>query len=337
MSDGFWLDRNERAIPFSENLLSKLSHRLKEIPLNLYPNVDPLYKKLAGFLNLSQNELYITEGVSGAIKALVETIANPGDNIVCPVPTFALYPVYAQMFQVEFRSLSYQKDYRLNLDQLKSLVDDKTSMVFLPNPNVPIEGTISEKELETLAQFCQDRNIYLIVDEVYYYFGGPSALPSIKKFENVLVVRSFSKAFGLAGVRVGFIAGNERMIDYVSKTRTGYETNSLSSEVIQFYIENFSEIKTYIDEVKQGLNYLKQELNLMKIENNGGETSNFLYINLKSKDLVNRVTSHLKNKNFFIRANWPIPFDQGLSITGAPMSVMKPLVEELKIILNKGK
>ena len=99
--------------------------------------------------------------------------------------------------------------------------------------------------------------------------------PIIDEFDNIFVMRSFSKAFGLAGIRVGYLLGTEKNIDYVSKTRTGYETNSVSIEVASFFIDNFTIVEEYIKSVKEGLNYLKTKLKELELEFNGGNTGQF--------------------------------------------------------------
>ena len=105
--------------------------------------MDPFYDKVSQWLGVGKDEIFITEGVSGAIKALIETLTLPGmNNIVFPYPTFALYPVYCQMFDVKPRFISYKHNYELDFEQLTTAINEETSIVFLPNPNMPIEGTI---------------------------------------------------------------------------------------------------------------------------------------------------------------------------------------------------
>ena len=128
--------------------------------MKLYPEMGPFYNKLSNWLKVNEDEIYITEGVSGAIKALIETLTLPGvNNIVFPYPTFALYPVYCEMFDVKSKFIDYKNNYELNFAQLIAAINKDTSIVFLPNPNTPIEGTLEIDKIRLLADQCLKKNV----------------------------------------------------------------------------------------------------------------------------------------------------------------------------------
>ena len=340
INSGIFLDRNERAVPYDNKINRLLSKYLEKINLNLYPEMDPFYIKLSNWLKVNKDEIYITEGVSGAIKGLIETLTLPGENnIVFPYPTFALYPVYCKMFDVKFKFINYKQNYALDFEQLIGAVDKNTSIVFLPNPNTPIEGTIGIDKIKTLANHCNKKNVMLVLDEVYYPFGDITGIELIKEFDNVLIMRSFSKAFGLAGIRLGYLIGNSENISYVSKTRTGYESNSVSMSIASFYIDRYDIVLDYVQQVKEGLEFLKHKLNAIEIEYNGGDSGNSIYLNLKDAFLAKNIVESLITKNIYVRGNWPAPFNRGFSVTGAPINIMKIFYNEFQTILleEKGK
>ncbi len=322
-SGGLFLDRNERTVPFSNEIQGELAGRLAQVQFQLYPEIEPFYEKLAAWLGVGKRQLFLTEGVSGAVKSLMEALSRPGENVITPTPTFALYSVYARMWELEYRTVGYRNDYQLNLDQLYAALDDRTILVFLPNPNVPIEGTLQLDEIRALARRCRERGAFLAVDEVYFPFGGPNALPLINEFDNLLVLRSFSKAFGLAGVRLGYIAGPEEVVDYVSRIRTGYETNTLSMEVVSYFLENYRHVEGYIEQVKDGFVYLKERLDEVGLEHDGGRCGNFLYVNLRNPEIIPALARDLRARDIYIREGWPAPFDGGFSITGAPRALLE--------------
>lgn len=335
-NQGIYLDRNERSVPYNDRIIESLHKRLKNIHLGLYPDLNPLYRKFSKWLNIGEDQIYITEGVSGAIKSLIETLTVPGvSNIVFPFPTFAMYPVYSKMFDIESRQIGYLKNYKLDYKKLISSIDKNTSIVFLPNPNMPIEGTLNKDELLHLAEYCHDNNTILAIDEVYYPFGGPTAIDLIKRFSNLFVMRSLSKAFGLASIRLGYLLSSNENIDYVSKTRTGYETNSLSMEVALYFIDNYNLILDYVSEVKIGMDFLKKQLKNLKVEFNGGEAGNYIFINLKSKSLSTHIVQELSKKKIFVRGGWSEPYDLGFSVTGAPKNIMKLFFDNFYQIYSK--
>jgi len=335
-NSGIFLDRNERYVPYDDEIISLLHKRLKNIHLGLYPDINPLYNKISDWIKIDKDQIYITEGVSGAIKSLIETLTLSGqNNIIFPYPTFAMYPVYSKMFNVEARHIGYTNDYKLDYKKLVESIDEKTAIVFLPNPNMPIEGTLAIDELIHLVQYSSKKNVILAIDEVYYPFGGPTAIDLIGEYENLFIMRSLSKAFGLASIRIGYLLGSKGNIDYVSKTRSGYETNSISMEIAIFFIENYDLILNYVSEVKIGLKFLKEKLANLNIEFNGGEAGNYIYIDLKNEKNADQMVKKLSKKDIYVRGGWPKPYNTGFSITGAPKNIMEIFFNEFHNIYKK--
>lgn len=329
------LDRNERVMPYSQNTLQSLFENLKDVPLNLYPDLGYFYKKLSGWLGVNEDEIYVTEGVSGAIKSLLETIARPRGNVVFPSPTFALYPVYTKMFDLEERTAGYTKDYQLDTEGIKNLIDKETAVVFLPNPNVPIEGAVDLSQVVSLAKQCAKYGAFLAIDEVYFLFGGPTAINLMGEVKNLFVMRSFSKAFGLAGIRLGYVVSTEENIGYISKMRTGYETNAVSAAIASFFIDNHHLVDEYTRDVKEGLAYLKKGLTRLKLKYNGGTSSNFLYVDMEDEALLARTVDALKARGVYIRGGWPRPYASGFTITGGPTTLMERFIHNLSEVITR--
>jgi histidinol-phosphate/aromatic aminotransferase/cobyric acid decarboxylase-like protein len=140
MAGGLYLDRNERAVPYSNKIKKDLEKVIGSLNLNHYPELDQFYSLIAEWKNVKSSNLFLTEGVSGAIKSIIENFTVPGEsNIIFPYPSFALYDVYAKMFNLKSKYLKYN-NYKLNLKNISSLIDKNTSIIFLANPNLPVEG-----------------------------------------------------------------------------------------------------------------------------------------------------------------------------------------------------
>ena len=318
-----YLDRNEKPNQFSSSINSQLFKVLKKVQLNFYPEIDTFYAKLSKFIEFPKEGIYLTEGVSGGIKSIIETLTlSNKSNIIFPYPTFAMYDVYAKMFNIEAKHVGY-KNYKLDINELEKKINKDTAIVFIPNPNVPIEGMLSLSELKHLADLCKKNKSMLAIDEVYFPFSSFSAKSLIHYYNDTLILQSFSKAFGLAGIRLGYILGTKKNIEYISKMRTGYETNSLSLAIAEYFIKNYKLIKKYVESVREGLDYLKIELDKIKIEHNGGINGNYLFINLKSKKISQEITLRLKKENIYVRGNWPKPFNKGILVSGGPKKIMK--------------
>lgn len=331
--NGLLLDRNERVIPYEKSILEELYLHLIKVPLHLYPDVMPLYHKLAAWLGLKTSNLYMTEGVTGAIKSIMESLVMEGDNVVYPKPTFAMYPIYSQMFNVEGREVGFSSHYELDMRELYSKIDSKTKLVFLPNPTVPIENVLDLGQIEKLALHCKKNEAFLVMDEVFFLMGAQTALPLISQHTNILVMRSFSKAFGLASIRLGFIAGHEDIIQYISQTRAGSETNGLTLATAEFFLDHIHVAEDYIAQVKAGAIFLKSELLKLNIEHHGGAAGNFCYLNFHDKVLAEKVITELALRKVYVRGGWEAPFDTGFTVTLGPIDIMAKFALTLKQVI----
>ena len=205
---------------------------------------------------------------------------------------------------------------------LRPLLEAKKNFEFIidkyPNTDFSLDA---KYKLELIHDTLAAKEMYI----ARHYIKKEKWIAAINRFKkvindykNVLVMRSFSKAFGLAGIRLGYLIGNSDIINYVSKTRTGYESNSISIGIASFFIDNYTIVLDYIQEVKEGLDFLKRELDTIGIENNGSNTGNNIFINLKDAALVNYMVKSLSQKNIYVRGDWPSPYNCGISVTGGP-------------------
>jgi len=335
IAGGLYLDRNERAVTFSNKIKKDLEKVIGRLNLNHYPELDQFYSLIAEWKNVKSSNLFLTEGVSGAIKSIIENFTVPGEsNIIFPHPSFALYDVYAKMFNLKSKYLKYN-NYKLNLTNIPSLIDKNTSIIFLANPNLPIEGYLDNNEIKRIATICKQKKILLVIDEVYYPFSKESSAELLSQYSDLIIMQSFSKAFGLAAIRLGYIIASRKNIEYISKTRTGYETNSVSMAIASYFIKNYHIIDEYINDVREGINFLRHELNKMMIEFNGGTNSNYIFINLNNRVKTKKIIKGLKEANIFVRGNWPKPFDEGFLVSGAPKKELKLFFKEFKELYEK--
>ena len=137
-----------------------------------------------------------------------------------------MYQVYSDIFKTKLIKIGYNKDYKLNRKQLIDIINRKNiKVLFIPNPNQPIEDIISKNEMTKLCKICNKKKILLVVDEAYYMFGAPTAASLIKKFNNIIILRTFSKSLGIPSVRFGFILANKKIISIMNSYRLSYESN----------------------------------------------------------------------------------------------------------------
>ena len=327
MESGLCLDRNERVTPLPQKNLEEIRNLITSATLSCYPEPDSLYCKLAQYFGKEEGNFYITNGITEAIHVIYETLTNPGDEVIVIDPTFPMYSVYAKAFQVNYKSVGFNADLSLKTDQLYEMINDKTAFVCLPNPNLPIESYLSVSEIKKLVQKCKDHNVWLFVDEAYGCFGAESAVNLIDEFDNLILFQTFSKAYGMAGIRVGFMVGEKNVIDYLAKTRSLVESNGLSMAIAEYMLEHSEIMGDYVRETKLGRDFLREELDSMKICWYGGDYTNAMLIFLQDADAVKDLVSFLKQKKIYIRASFEAPLDRCVRLTLGPKAAMEKFLE----------
>lgn len=280
------LDKNENTY---DKLFSTFKNIIKKINQNdicSYPNLKKLYGIISKVENLNKNQILVTSGADSALKLIFEALIKKKDKIIITDPSFAMYDIYSKLFDTNCLRLRYIKEndrFKLKINILKKLVkNNKIKAIFLPNPDSPSGHVFNTSELKNLINFCNEKLIFLIIDEAYYPFHNVTSINLIKKYDNLIVVRTGSKSFGLAGLRVGFIAANSKIISLISKYRPIYEISSLSNK---FYLNLYKNIKLIrkitkqLVEIKINFERYLQKLNFEVIHTN----ANFVLVNFGNK------------------------------------------------------
>lgn len=328
------LDRNENIIGLSEFYKNKLAKYIFKKKINHYPNLKNSYLILSKFLEIHSDNLLFTEGVSGAIKNIMDSLdIKKNSEIIYPEPSFALYQIYSKIYNVKSRTYGYNKALELQYDKILQLVSKNTLIVFLPQPNIPIEGTIDFKKIKLLIQKLSEKNIILALDEVYYPFGNRTYLSLVKKYKNLIIMRSFSKAYGLAGARIGYLISSKDNIKIFNTVKGGYETNILSASAAEFIIKNNHIVKDYVRSIKLGYKYLKKELRKMNLTSLGGVNGNFVLILFTKRNVAKKVYTKFIQNKISVRYGFKKIFENSILVTLAPLKEMKVFIKILKKVI----
>lgn len=330
LDNGLRLDRNERVDDYAPEVINGILNSFSAYDFSAYPEINSLYAKLAQWIDIDSECILLTAGSDAGIKQIIEMLSNEGDKIIVPSPTFSMYEVYCHMYNRNFVEISYSPtDFSIDLESIYNSIDETTALVFLPNPNQPIDTLNSIEIIEKLAIHCLKNNTFLVVDEAYYLFSDISAVNLTQKYDNILVLRTFSKAFGLAGIRLGYILGNKKNIDYLEKTRHMVEANTLSVKSAEYMLENIHYVHDYVKTIKQSQQYLKEELMNMHI-NCIGTNANFIFINLQSQERRDDAITYLKSKRIYVRGGFKEPWNSFIRVSVGTKEKMKIFIKEFK-------
>ncbi len=333
----FTMERNERVDEFPKNFMNKLKNEIKSFDLRTYPDTHFMYEELAKWLKVKPDEVILHEGADGGLLRVFDVFISGGDRVITCSPSFAMYPIYCKMFGAKHFPLDLKvTGYNYFAELVKKIKKIKPKLIAIANPNQPIEVMLNIKQLKALCKIAEKIGSLLIVDEAYYHFNNITAQPLVKNFKNLIVVRTFSKAFGVAGMRVGYTISNKKIIGYMLSIKPIYEINALNMKLVRLLLKNDKIMKDYVKEVDKGRKELEKYLKTKKIKMYG-KYSNTVLFKLKTKKIVDNVISFLFKNKFIVR---PMTIDNDnryIRATLGSKKIMKKFISKLNISFQKFK
>ncbi|HLC60083.1 MAG TPA: histidinol-phosphate transaminase [Candidatus Nanoarchaeia archaeon] len=254
------LDFNENTIGCSPNVI-KVLRKIQRYPLAMYPEYINLRKNIAKYCNVNTDEIIATNGTDEAIKTIIESYIEKGkDEIIIPVPTYAMFEFYAQLNEAAIKEINYNNDLSFPAKNILDVISAKTKIVILVNPNNPTGTSINQKEIIRIIQKAKKCKSLVLIDEAYYQFSRKTSIPLIKKYDNLFVIQTFSKAFGLAGLRLGYIISNKNNIKVIGKVLSPYSVNTVAAICASEALKDSTYIKNYVKEINKSKKLLCREL-----------------------------------------------------------------------------
>jgi histidinol-phosphate aminotransferase len=231
-------------------------------PYNRYP--DPLQtelkKKISRLKNAGEKNIFLGNGSDEAIDLLIRILCIPGkDNIVGIDPSYGMYRVCAAINNIEYRKTSLAMDFGLDTEATKKLFDNNTKIIFLCSPNNPTGNSLDR---DAMLDLVSNFKGIVVIDEAYIDFAGQdSLLPSISQYNNLVILQTFSKAWGLAGIRLGMAFGDEKIIAYMNKVKYPYNVNILTQNLALQTLEEDYKTAEWIKTILNQRSYLEDVLN----------------------------------------------------------------------------
>ena len=254
---GLRLDFNENTVGASPNCLRRLRDLSLE-DLARYPAREPVEREVASFLGIRSEQALLTNGVDEGIRLLCETYLEAGDEAIIVAPTFAMYEISASETGARVVAVPAEKDFIFPLAGILAAVSPRTKMIAIANPNNPTGTVASAEELLQIAKAASQAVI--LVDEAYYEFFGESLLGSISSVPNLFVARTFSKAYGLAGLRVGVLVGPEVQMRMVRRACSPYNVNAVALALLPVALADTAYVSRYVAETRRGRKRLEDAL-----------------------------------------------------------------------------
>ena len=269
------MNENPEGLPkeFVDSVLSEITPEF----LAVYPEPDLFLKKYADYIGVTPDHLMATNGSDMAIRYLLETFGEVGKEVVTVAPSFEMYWVNCSILGYQHVPVAYEEDMTIKAEKIAAAITENTRIVVLLNPNNPVGNVYTEEEFCLITARAKEVGAVVIVDEAYHYFYPNTFLPHVKSDENVIILRTFSKLFSLAAVRLGVIISNPEIIHYVKNAKLTFDVNSIALLFGERILDHPELIEKLIADEQEGKEYL-----LKTLESRGYEVrdcrGNFIFV-----------------------------------------------------------
>jgi histidinol-phosphate aminotransferase len=249
------MDLNENFAAPTDLIQKMLVDVVKDVDVRAYPPPKGAYaaKAIADFLSFDASEIAVANGGDEIMDLLMKTFVRNGTKVLVAEPSFSIYTFYAELYGGKVVQAFLESDFSLNVDKLLQAADEQTSIVFVCSPNNPTANQFKETEIRKLLNKFEG---IIVVDEAYADFAPYSVMSLVKEYDNLVVLRSFSKAFGLAGVRLGYMVANKTIVDYVQRVMSPFNVNTITQKIVAAALQKWSYFKEQIDAVKTERDWL---------------------------------------------------------------------------------
>ena len=252
---GLSLDLNESMAGCSPRVLARL-RSLSAAEVSLYPQREDGERLVANFLRVAPEQVLLTNGMDEALSLLFATYLGPSDELLFADPTFVMYPMLGQALGARVVRLQSGEDMALPVADLLAHVSPRTRMIAIANPNNPTGLAASRADLLRIAESAPDAAV--LIDEAYFEFCGETLIPDLARHSNLFIARTFSKAYGLAGLRLGVLTGAAEQIGYLRRHGLPFNVNSVALACLEEALADQSFVSDHVAQVKQGRERLEQ-------------------------------------------------------------------------------
>ena len=325
-ADFLRLDMNENPEGLPEEFVNKVKEELTPEFFATYPEPEKFLNILADYLGVKRENLCVTNGSDMAIRYLFEVFGRPGSSIVTVSPTFEMYRVNSWIFGLNHKPVMYNPDFTLDFDKVLEAITEEVSIVSVLNPNNPIGTGYTDEQLDAITNKAKEVGALVIVDEAYHYFYDKTFLNKIFEHDNVVLIRTFSKLFSVAAVRLGFIVGPAELVKYVWNVRPTFDTNSVALNFGEKLLTEPGLCEKLVAIEKEGREYLLESL-----KEHGYEVfaQNGNYAFIKTKTPVPQVKERLEEKKILIKTYGQEMLKDYIRISTGSKKVMEQFTEAL--------
>jgi histidinol-phosphate aminotransferase len=326
------LDANENGWGLPESVRDAVQKDIKEFSYHRYPDSDStgLREELSIYTGVPAKNLMVGNGSDELIQYIAHTFVGKGDGVVLHYPTFSMYGFFARLSGGRVIEVLGDKDFNVRVDAvIKAARDEKAKVVFLCNPNNPTGKVLADEEIRRVIEEVPS---IVVVDEAYYEFYGKTVIDWINKYDNLIVLRTFSKAMAIGGLRVGYLAAGDSIMEYMSRVKVPYNVSSFSQNVALRVLKEKERIGEWIAQFKQVRRKFIKDLSEVGGIKAFPTQANFVLIKVSD---AGRVWAELFDRGILVRKFSDDVLKDCLRVTVSLPGENKIFISELKSILGE--
>jgi histidinol-phosphate aminotransferase len=292
------LNQNENPYDLPPGIKDEIAEFCRKRPFNRYPNFVPeaLKAKLSGYSGVPAGGIVVGNGSNEMLLVLLLSLAGQGKDVILCQPTFTVYRLLAGGLGAIERTVFLKNDLSFDVKKICEAASQYPhSLMVLCSPNNPTGCSLTESDIKAILKAHTG---FLVLDQAYVEFGGYNAVPLLKDNPNLIIARTFSKAFSGAGLRLGYVLGTPDVVQEISKIKLPYNINFFSEHVAQVLLDNADMLKPRVQELSARRDSLFRFLRSMPLDAVYPSAANFILLRAKRKD---ELFSFLKTKSILVR------------------------------------
>lgn len=258
--DMYRFDMNENPEGLPKDFVDSVLKEITPEFLTVYPEPSRFLRKYADFIGVNADNVTVTNGSDMGLRYIMETFGEEGKEVVTVAPSFEMYWVNCCILGYRHIPVQYESDMTIKISNILNAITENTRIVALLNPNNPIGNVYSEEEINRVIQKTQQVGAILIIDEAYHYFYSKTFLKLVLKNDNVILLRTFSKALSIPALRLGVIISNPKIIHYINNARLTFDVNSVALLFGERLIDNPKILEEIVTKEREGKKYILSEL-----------------------------------------------------------------------------
>lgn len=327
------LDKNESSFEPPDILKKEISKSFLKMEWRRYPREEEVVKKLiSDYSEFDSDGIAIGNGSNELIQAVFLSFLKKGEKVLLPEPCFSIYPWIASLLKLKVIKTSLDSEFRYDIKNLiKKAKEGTPSLIVLISPHNPCGCEIPEN---AVLEILEQTDSYVMIDEAYYEFSGKSFKGYIKNYKNLIILRTFSKAFSIAGLRAGYILGNPEIIKIIENSKPPFSVNSFTISALKFLLKRREYVKVFVEKIKEEREKVFAALKEIDSVKAFSSSGNFILFELDQNN-TSIVYEEMERRGVLLRKLDSPRLKNCLRVTIGREKENKKFIKELKEVLNE--